>query len=415
MATEAQGNGILERTRCWGRFALFILSEPFRAIGLGYRRRCILRGMMGLPVLWCGLCQGAGFTVEGRLEYFPARNGPLKYYLFEGALSEEKWILKIYEDGKIRQRGHWEYGFEGTNQYTLYYVNHEPYEEAVKKPNYIFINGGVEPRTGPAVTPFTPVHVLWFALRCALYTNEQYPRLPRNMIYGSSVPPETETVEVVYAYRDDGEIDEISLLNPGFLYTLSNKYALPPPYDKGYVAARLKVLGREKVGSLTIPIEFEWCVYNAKVEWVLPPKKSFGISSNDLDVWGRYYGRLTKVTALEGDFTAVPCAPNEDVEMVVNDYRFEEQVGGDGVAYVSRGRFLDPREPEWEKAIKRELAKIQATAAPETRRGAGARVILFAFLLVSFCFLVFLAREHRKQPSPDTGRVSGRDSSSNID
>ena len=187
MPTKVDRTGMLVGMRGRMRLALFILSEPLRGIRLGYAKRCILSAIIGLPMLWCGVCQGVGFMVEGRLEYYPPQNAPMKDYLFEGAISEEKWILKIYEGGKRRQRGHWEHGFEGTNEFTLYYVNQEPYEVAVKKTNFAFINGVVKPRTSPAISQFTPVHVFWFAFRCAVYTNEQYSRVPRNMIYGSCV------------------------------------------------------------------------------------------------------------------------------------------------------------------------------------------------------------------------------------
>ena len=395
MPTKVDRTGMLVGMRGRMRLALFILSEPLRAIGLGYAKRCILSAIIGLAMLWCGVCRGVGFMVEGRLEYYRPQNAPMRDYFFEAAISEEKWILKIYEGGKRRQRGHWEHGFEGTNEFTLYYVNQEPYEVAVKNTNFVFINGVVKPRTSPAISQFTPVHVFWFAFRCAVYTNEQYSRVPWHLTTTPGLDIwSNDTVDVVYTYSDGGEIDEISLLNPGVFYTFQEKYPLPPPYDKGYVSAHLKVLGREKVGSLTIPTEFEWCVYSPKVEWTLPPKKSFGASSNDLDVWERFYARVTKVLALESVFSAIPEAPSRDAGIAVSDYRFQEQVGDKSARYLSRGRFLCPGEAEWKRQIKQVRAVIQASAGSETHRSSTAKVILLGFFIISFCFLVILAKRH---------------------
>lgn len=343
----------------------------------------IAMAIVNLALFSWNSCQGVTLKFEGELERCFRSEGTPKVFLFEGATSESKWILKIYEEGRKQQFGHYEYGFDETNQFTLEYVNQEPFHIAVAKPRYIFINGDVRPRTIP-YNSYTHLHVYWLAFRCCVYANERVPQLPSKFVYhGLELSNSIKTV-YVYAVSNANEvvIDEILFLNPGLYYTSKGLgVPYPPPYDKGFVDARFKVLERQKIASLVIPTLFEWRIYEPR---------SGGSSSNDLDVVYWVRGKVTKLLAVEEDFSAVPEAPN-NLEMVVTDYRIQEQSGVSGAWYISRGRFLKPDEAEFQKHVNR----IRASPAPPSRNPAVGRVIVVGFLIVSFCAALLLLKMRR--------------------
>jgi hypothetical protein len=223
-------------------------------------------------------------------------------------------------------------------------MNQEPFEIAAKQENSIFINGSVRPRTIPA-NHYTMLHVYWLAFRNCVYSKERLSQLPFGFIYGER---EGATIPAVYKYDKtsptDKVVEEISFLNPGLLYTTTgDNYPLEAPYDKGYVIGRFKVLERRNIGSLSIPIRFEWHVYSPK---------SGSVSSNDLDVIYFVRGKVSKLLSFDKDFSAVLRGP-EDLKMVVVDYRVQKESEAPGGYYLTRGRFLHPHEAEYREEVNR--------------------------------------------------------------
>lgn len=332
-----------------------------------------------------------GFFVEGELErYQHSQSTPSRVLTFEAITSHDKWILRTYESGRRKQVGHVEYGFDGTNQYMLEFVNHDAFEIAAAKPKFVFVNGNVSPRTIPSDS-YTMLHVYWLAFRCAPYPHERKDYLPWEFIYRA---PERSTsnrmIQAVYVYEttnsNNAAVKEVLLLNPGVQYGMKAHYPLPAPYDKGFVVAQFKVLEQRRVGPLSVPTSFEWQVNSPR---------SAGMSSNDLDVLYSVRGKVTNLLPVDKDFAAIPAPPN-GVSMVVTDYRFQVQSGVPGGYYVSTSGFLRPDQPEYQYQVHR----LRASIASDLRSRRFISVIFVLFVILSACALFLLWMGVRKKGIP---------------
>lgn len=279
------------------------------------------------------------YRLVGQLERSYTRTGSAKRLKFELFWDKDNWLVRIFANGISNQFGHVEYGFEGTNQYTLAFVNGEPWEEAFKKSG-IWINGAVHPRDIPSDFE-NFLHVFWLAFRACILSEERRNRLPARLIYETEDKPEGWELpaEYIQSTADPGCVEQILVINPGVVYVFgpTNQLPQPPPYDRGYINAAFTVYEWVRMGDRFFPRAFSWNVY--------VPRPA-GISSNDLETVCSCSGSVAAVEPLSPGMRMIP-SPPASAKMVVVDYRFERTVGRKGVYYISTNGFWDPLQPEF--------------------------------------------------------------------
>lgn len=346
-----------------------------------------------------GLAQSA-FRLVGQVERAYNRAGSTKRFDFELFWDRDNWLVRIFADGSSNQLGHVEYGFEGTNQYTLAFVNGEPWAEASKKPG-IWINGAVRPRDIPSDFD-NFLHVYWLVFRACVLPEERRDRLPARLIYGTEGRLEERwelSAEYIRTTADPGYVERILVFNPGVVYVFgpTNELPLAPPYDRGYINAALTVHDWIRVGSRFFPRAFSWNVY--------APRPA-GISSNDLETISSCVGSVAAVEPLGGEMRMMPSPPSK-AKMVVVDYRFEHAVGRKGVYYVSTNGFWDPLQPEFRAEVVRLREELIGAERPLTRR---LTIIRIGFVLVfatGVAVFVYLYRKTQVNPQPKPPKGCG--------
>jgi tRNA A-37 threonylcarbamoyl transferase component Bud32 len=307
--------------------------------------------------------KGAAFQADGRLTVTDTL-GQLapKEFLFSVYSDPDKWRLQVFPNGVSNRFDQREFAFDRTNQFYLEYVNTEPLEEVLRAhPGAGVVNGAVTRDLIPADIISYP-HVYWMAFRAPLDRGALQRGLPSSFIYVPVSVKEWKdwTMETRCSYTNR-LLSEIAFLNPGVQYDDGGKtQPLAPPFDKGYEAARFRILARTNVSGRSLAASFTWDVFF--------PRQAGAVSSNDLECVCHCEGKVSRVTRVQELANVIPVAP-KGASIVVQDYRYVAMAGSHDRAsacYVSRKGFLEPSDPEFQRQAKeqaqREGTKFQAPA-----------------------------------------------------
>lgn len=316
---------------------------------------------------------------RGTAEYINGFSAESKAFQFEALLSTNCWKIKIFPTGHEYELGHVEYGFGGTDQFFLEFVNIEPYTTSSSSSN-VFINGSVAPNDLPiSLTSF--IHVYWLAFNycCNASIQRPPPALPAAMLSGAR---NTNLFAAQYLTSPEGLINKVELLNPGFLYGVSgNTYQQPAPYDKGFVTATLNIAERKTLQHMSIPTVWEWKV--------LMPVEN-GRSPEDLRTIHQLVLKTSTVESYDKNFQAVPTPPSGQM-MIVRDYRLARQANEPDALYVSSNGFWKPEDENFRKRV-RDFVSVQSVSAKRTT--VSRIVFLGFFLFTSLAAWLLLSRRN---------------------
>ena len=318
--------------------------------------------------------QGNPFSFGGDAAYFNALSSQTKNFQFAGVIGDSFWQIRIFPQGDSNELGDVEYGFVGTNQFFLEYVNTDPYPVAVNRDS-IFINGSVTPRSIPAsLTSF--IQVYWMAFNLCMDNIHPPLTLPGKMISGDL---NTNQYSIHCTISSDSKlIVSIDFMNPGVIYGMSGVHPAPPPYDKGYVAANFSIKETKQFDQRLVPAVFEWRTFTPVEQ---------GTSSNELNTIYLVTAHIKTLGDETGQTSGIPVPPSGQ-KMVVRDYRLADESGDPNALYVSLNGFAAPGGKLFRSRLE-QLLIIKREAISNTRIG---RYLLIA-ILVSSAAMLFLGTE----------------------
>lgn len=323
---------------------------------------------------------GMPFSFAGNATYYNGYNRQTKNFQFNGIVEDGSWRITIYSEGHRREFGDQEYGFVGTNQFFLEYVNTDPYQDAVKETNSIFINGAVSPRSIPA-SLMSYVQIYWLAFDLCLNETNPPLSLPGKLFAGdqNTVPfPVNCTIDPASKL-----IDSIDFLNSGVIHGMSGAHPEPPPYNNGFVAASFRIKNRKQFDGNLVPVDFELHAF-------LPVEN--GTSSNELTTLYLIKAHVAILGEVSGKPSEIPVPPAGQ-QMVVKDYRLAQESGVHEALYVTSDGFAAPGG----SLFKRRLAEL----APQSRYRASnnriGRYILIGMVIATAAMMLFLLRRNKKQ------------------
>ncbi len=322
--------------------------------------------------------RGKPFSFGGDATYFNALSSQTKDFKFHGVIGDNFWKIRIFPEGHSNELGDVEYGFVGTNQFFLEYVNTDPYQMAVTNRNSIFINGSVTPRSIPAsLTSF--IQVYWMAFNLCMDKTNPPLDLPGKMISGDL---NTNQYSVNCTISPNSKlIESIDFVNPGVIYGMSGVHPMPPPYDKGYVAANFSVKNRKQFDQKLVPVNFEWRVFTPVEQ---------GTSSNELKTVCLVAAHINTLAEEVEQTSVIPVPPNGQ-KMVVTDYRLANESGDKDALYVSSAGFAVPGGKLFKSRLE-QLSVIKKEEVSDSRIG---RYVLLVLLISTAAMLFFLLRKTR--------------------
>jgi hypothetical protein len=322
---------------------------------------------------------GISIRFQGTAHYINGFSLDSKDYQFSGLLSPNHWRIKIFPSGRENELGHVEYGFDGTNQFLLEFVNVAPYSAAIRTSD-VFINGNVSKDGIPtSLTSF--IHVYWLAYKlCATEGKETLPAtLPASMLSG---PSNSNVFEVRYTKSPDGSVQRVELWNPGLTYGTSGKtYKKAPPYDKGFTAAAFSVAERKQIGPWSVPSVCEWTIF-------MPSEN--GQSPNDLQVIHRLVLKTEQIEQYHKQFSAAPSPPLGQ-KIVIKDYRLAALATDSDALYISTNGFWAPEDKSFKERAK-EVAMVKQSS---DRRDVVSRIVLIGFVAFTALAAFLLFRKAR--------------------
>jgi len=325
---------------------------------------------------------GKPFLFGGDATYFNALSSQTKKFQFDGVVGDNFWKITIYPEGHSKEFGDMEYGFVGTNQFFLEYVNTDPYQMAVKSTNTIFINGAVTPRSIPAsLTSF--VQVYWMAFNLCMDKTNPPLTLPGKMISGDI---NTNQYLIHCKISSDSKlVESIDFMNPGVIYGMSGVHPESPPYDKGYVAANFSVKERKQLDQNLVPVNFEWRSFTPVEQ---------GTSSNELKTVYLVTAHINTLSEGAEQTSGIP-APPSGQKMVVKDYRLADESGNPEALYVSSAGFAAPGGNLFKSRLE-QLSGIKKETISNNRIG---RYVLIAIIISTGAMIFLLLRKTKWQKS----------------
>jgi hypothetical protein len=320
--------------------------------------------------------QGKPFSFGGDATYFNALSSQTKNFQFDGIIGDNFWKIRIFPEGHSNELGDVEYGFVGTNQVFLEYVNTDPYQLAVKNTNSIFINGSVTPRSIPAsLTSF--IQVYWMAFSLCMDKTQPPLTLPGKMISGDL---NTNQYLIHCAISSDSKlIESIDFMNLGVIYGMSGVHPESPPYDKGYVASNFSVKERKQFDQKLVPVNFEWRSFTPVEQ---------GTSSNELKTVYLVTAHINTLSEETEQTSGIPVPPTGQ-KMVVKDYRLADESGDPDALYVSSSGFAVPGGNLFKSRLE-QLSVLKKEAISNNRIG---RYVLIAIFISTAAMLFLLLRK----------------------